>query len=59
MNIWILVFARILDYTGWMAGLVFLDFSLVFLGSLDQVFLLDIGVLVSINLNVYKHIVKI
>jgi hypothetical protein len=25
MNIWTLVFFWILDYTGWMAGLVFLD----------------------------------
>jgi len=58
MNIWILVFARILDCAGWMAGWFFWIFRWFFFGSLDQVFLLDIGVLVSINLTYTNILLK-
>jgi hypothetical protein len=42
-----MVFFWILDYTGWMAGFGFSGSYWFFFGLLDQVFLLDIGVLVS------------
>ena len=59
MNIWILVFARILDYTGWMAGLVFLDFSLVFLWIVGSGFSFGHWCSCIDQSDVYKHIVKI
>ena len=47
MNNWTMVFFWILDYTGWIGRFGFSGSCRFFFGSLDQVFLLDIGVLVS------------
>jgi hypothetical protein len=47
MNNWTMVFFRILDYTGWIGRFGFSGSCWSFFGSLDLVFLSDIGVLVS------------
>lgn len=54
-----MVFFWILDYTGWMAGFGFSGSCWLFFGLLDLVFLWTLVFLYRINLDVYKHIVKI